>query len=806
MIRVLVILVLATFAVKAEEIVFQKGLAVRAPERPRRAPFHTDAVEALIVKGEWKTPAEGDSLLGTATNEIWRTAIAGADGVFTNRELQGGYLNCAWKSDQDDILILSASGQDVVYVNGEPHAGDPYFNGMLRIPVQVRAGANDFLFRVSRGRVSAKLSTPARPVAFYLGDSTTPDIVRGERAPLWAAVVIVNSSTNELHGLVLSATPVDGKATQNPVPVIPPLGVRKVGFRFDPRWTDATNRLELKLALKSAKHDLLDSASIWLDLKKETDHYKVTFISETDGSVQYYAVAPPNPSPGQPVPKALFLSLHGASVEATSQAAAYQSKPWGAVVAATNRRYYGFDWEDWGRRDALEVLENARARFQPDPHAIYLTGHSMGGHGTWYMGVTYPDKFAAIAPSAGWISWFSYGGAERATNANPLREMVERASNPVDTLALISNTLHYGVYVLHGDADDNVPVSEARTMRRHLEKFHHDFMYHEQPGAGHWWGNQCVDWPPIFDFFARHRRPDDDSVLDINFTTMNPGVSATSHWLTIWEQTHPLERSTVTAHYDPIRHAFEIATTNISRLVLDLTQIAPGKPVEISLDDQELESVHAEKIWLENNSGHWTLSAPPPSAWKSPTRSGPLREAFGNRMMFVYATHGAASENQWAIARARFDAESWWYRGNGSVDVIPDSEFDPFKEPDRGVVIYGNADNNSAWRELLRDCPVQVARGSIRVGSHSFSGDSLACIFCRPRRGSVRASVAVIGGSGLTGMKLTDHVPYLGAGIAYPDCAVFGPEILSEEFAGIKAAGFFGNDWSVNAGDFAWGE
>jgi len=31
------------------------------------------------------------------------------------------------------------------------------------------------------------------------------------------------------------------------------------------------------------------------------------------------------------------------------------------LVAPTNRRPYGYDWEDWGRADALEVLE-AEAR------------------------------------------------------------------------------------------------------------------------------------------------------------------------------------------------------------------------------------------------------------------------------------------------------------------------------------------------------------------------------------------------------------------------------------------------------------
>ena len=49
----------------------------------------------------------------------------------------------------------------------------------------------------------------------------------------------------------------------------------------------------------------------------------------------------------------------------------------------------------------MEVLGIAKKDLRTDPTKTYLTGHSMGGHGTWNVGVHYPDKFAPIAPSAG---------------------------------------------------------------------------------------------------------------------------------------------------------------------------------------------------------------------------------------------------------------------------------------------------------------------------------------------------------------------------------------------------------------------
>ena len=842
-------LALSTTAAPAEppqETVFREGLVIRSVGRYGRNPFHTDPVEALIVKGQWTPPAAGDVIPGPdGSNRAWEVAGAGADGTFTNSPTAastnrarggGGYLYVPCPAAAGEIRILEASGQDAVYVNGAPRVGDPYGLGCLQLPVELRAGTNDFLFQFSRGRVRAKLVTPKSSVMLNLRDLTLPDLIRGDKTATWGAVVVVNCTTNFLKDLALRASCGGGKSVPTALPAIPPLSSRKVGFRIEPHEIAGTNTVTLKLDLarhKSRPDAVLDSQMTALRLRRADEHYKQTFRSEIDGSVQYYAVAPAQPLAKNQPPRALFLSTHGASVEAMGQAASYGSKTWGTVVAPTNRRPYGFDWEDWGRRDAMEVLALAQAKFQTDPHQTYLTGHSMGGHGAWQLGVTFPDRFAAIAPSAGWISFTSYGGADRNTNATAVQKLLQRATTPGDTLALASNYLHQGIYVLHGDADDNVPVTEARTMRERLSQFHRDFMYHEQPGAGHWWGNACVDWPPIFDLFARHKIPADESIFDINFSTANPGISSSSHWVAIEAQQHALAKSVVVIRFDPQQRTFVGTTENVARLALSLNHIRPGGNLTVELDGQKFENLAmnhsapglrkerpgkgeawsarpytdpAQKLWFERVDNNWILAREASPAQKSPRRSGPFKEAFGNHMMFVYATQGTAAENAWAYAKARFDAETWWYRGNGAVDVVPDTGFDAAKETDRGVVLYGNADNNAAWPALLAQSPVQVRRGGVRIGDRSLSGEDFACLFCRPRPGSDVASVAVISGSGLVGLKLTDRVPYFSAGVAYPDCTVFGTDTLAKGSEAVRVTGYFGNDWSVEGGEFAWKE
>jgi hypothetical protein len=385
--------------------------------------------------------------------------------------------------------------------------------------------------------------------------------------------------------------------------------------------------------------------------------------------------------------------------------------------------------------------------------------------------------------------------------------MLDRASLASDTLALCPNYANFGIYVLHGDKDDNVPVDQARTMRKLLGEFHSDFEYYERPGAGHWWGSECCDWAPLTAFLARHELPEQDAVRRIDFVTASPGVSARFHWATIECQTKTYRLSAVHLSYDPEKRRVSGTTENVARLALELPR-TNGKLSEVELDGQKLavdpNAKEAGRVSLARDGSKWSIVAAASPALKGPHRYGTFKDAFRNRFQLVYGTAGSAEENAWALAKARFDAESFWYRGNGAMDVIPDTEFDAAIDRDRNVVLYGNAESNRAWDALLKDSPVQVRRGSVRVGERAERGDDLASLFIRPRPGSDRASVGVVSGTGMVGMRLTDRIPYFVSGVGLPDCTILGAESLTNGASGLRAAGFFGPDWSVANGEFAW--
>jgi hypothetical protein len=53
-------------------------------------------------------------------------------------------------------------------------------------------------------------------------------------------------------------------------------------------------------------------------------------------------------------------------------------------------------------------------------------------------------------------------------------------------------------------------------------------------------------------------------------------------------------------------------------------------------------------------------------------------------------------------------------------------------------------------------------------------------------------------------MKAAFSNNYFVNGTAVPDVTIFDNSVVSNGISGVQCAGFFGNDWSVENGDFAW--
>jgi len=772
-----------------------------AGARGGRSPVRTDLLEKTLVEGTWKAPRAGDALPGDE-KKTWVEVKPQKDGSIQHSGLAGGYALWTWESPETRVMVLEARSHGMVYVNGDPRPGDPYGYGYLALPVSLKKGANQFLFFGGRGAISAKLRAPEGKAEIGQGDATLPDLVVQQPAKVWCGVVVRNNTEQTQASWKIRAKLGDTSST-HAVGSILPCGLFKVPLELDAPGLPA-GEAKLELTLLDGENQLA-KREFTLGVKAPTATRKVTFRSEIDGSVQYFGLVPAAPKKDDPPGKTgLVLSLHGASVEGIGQAACYTPRNWAHIVAPTNRRPYGFDWEDWGRMDAIEVLNLAQKQMGTDPAKTWVTGHSMGGHGTWHLGVTYPDRFAALAPSAGWVSMFSYAGARRPEAKTSVAKMLARATNPSDTLGLVANLTNRGVYVLHGDADDNVPVTQARAMRQQLGNFHPDFAYYERKGVGHWWGNECVDWPPLMRFLQDRNKPDPTTVSDLQFRTFHPGISSKMDWMEILTQKQWGELSEVKLRRDLIKGSIEGSTTNVERLRLHAagwprdTKVSwtiDGKPGQLPNWGPEgvIELVLVDKEWKP------AATIPKGEPRKRPQACGPIKEGFSHRMVYVVGVSGTPAETKANLAKAQFDQETFYYRGNGAIEVTTDLVYlkNPESYKGRNLVLVGNRVNNRAWPKLDSSSPIMVDHGQIDLPNEKrIEGEDKALVFVRPKPGEPERQIVFLGATGTKGMKLLERLSLWVSGSSFPDFLILEPEMLSNGMPGIIGLGYFDSQWN----------
>lgn len=127
-------------------------------------------------------------------------------------------------------------------------------------------------------------------------------------------------------------------------------------------------------------------------------------------------------------------------------------------------------------QDALETLDLVAAEYGADTTRAFVTGHSMGGGGTWYLAHKYPERWAGAAASAG--PFFTDG-----YDFDRLRNM--------------------GILIAQGD-DDPLSLDSQRRLAADLLMRGQGVTYLETPGANH--GNSFgLSLPGIFDFFERQK-------------------------------------------------------------------------------------------------------------------------------------------------------------------------------------------------------------------------------------------------------------------------------------------------------------
>jgi len=135
-------------------------------------------------------------------------------------------------------------------------------------------------------------------------------------------------------------------------------------------------------------------------------------------------------------------------------------------------------WVDPWLIEALNaLLDQTIANYRVDESRVYLTGLSMGGFGTWYLSMAYPEKFAAIAPiCGGGMPWMAF------------------------------RIKDVPVWAFHGAIDPVVPVQRSEEIVEALKKIGGNVKFTVYPETGHDSWTETYNNPELYKWFLEHSK------------------------------------------------------------------------------------------------------------------------------------------------------------------------------------------------------------------------------------------------------------------------------------------------------------
>jgi predicted peptidase len=153
---------------------------------------------------------------------------------------------------------------------------------------------------------------------------------------------------------------------------------------------------------------------------------------------------------------------------------------------------------------ALKALDQTVEEFNGDPQRLYVTGISMGGHGTWYVATRAPGKFAAIVPICGFVN-------VKRPDLPAERKAFVLEDNPFANsadpyVAVASQISKVPTWIFHGGADPVVSPDESRRMFQILKASGFDVKYTEYQGVAHDSWDRAYAEPDLVPWLLSHRR------------------------------------------------------------------------------------------------------------------------------------------------------------------------------------------------------------------------------------------------------------------------------------------------------------
>jgi dienelactone hydrolase len=542
------------------------------------------------------------------------------------------------------------------------------------------------------------------------------------------------------------------------------------------------------------------------------------YRSRVDGSVQPYAVTWPADYGKDPRKKwRLDVVLHGRDAALTEvkflhQHAGNQADPKQNFVRIDifGRGNNAYRWA--GETDVFEAIDAFLAveRFLGrdgllDPARVVLRGFSMGGAGTWQLGLHHPDRWCVLGPGAGFTATHGYLKGI----PDHLPDYQESCLRIYDAVAYAENVFNVPVVAYAGANDPQLQA--ARNIEDRLKPLHIGMKLLIAPGLEHkfppeWQQRAEQAYAPYAgDGAGRNLVP--ERIRWTTYTLRYPSCA----WVEILAMNRHYDQALVDARRNV--NEFTVSTRNVRVLRLSVPDQA-GPAVTLTIDNQELKTrPHlgspgaVPTLYLERKDNRWRAVMPQKLAADRARRlqkvtglQGPIDDAFMESFLCVRGTgkpwHDAVQKHADG-ALDRFQQE-WDKFMRAKLPVKDDVDVTDDDIASRHLILFGDPASNSLIGDALDHLPLQWTDKSLTLADgRSFSSTEHLPILIYPSPFNTGRYLVLNSGHTFRAADFrgTNALLYPRLG----DYAVLklAPTAKDPMGADVAAAGLFDDDWQL---------
>lgn len=498
-------------------------------------------------------------------------------------------------------------------------------------------------------------------------------------------------------------------------------------------WTQAVLDRGLLRASQAAAGDAPWLSQFGFDVVR-------AYRSGIDGSVQPYAVTFPADY-GKDARKKwrIDIVLHGRDSTITEVKFLYQhqgSKPAPKeqdfiridIFGRTNNAYrWAGETDVFEALTAFQTVETMLGREALlDLRRVVLRGFSMGGAGTWHIGLHYPDRWCVMQPGAGFTTTHGY----IPSLPDKLPDYQEKCLRIYDAVDYAENAANIPVVAYSGSED--AQMAAARNIETRLKTLGIPMKHVIAPGLGH-------QFPPewqkkVFDayapFLAKGKDDYPQKVRLVTYTLRYPSCN----WVEILGLNRHYEQAKVEA--DKTDDGFAIKTSNVRSLRLVLIEAEADTERVVKIDGQELKiapyrsAANTLTISLERRGDTWHAVLPQKlivDRLRRPQKvsgmQGPIDDAFVSSFVCVRGTgkpwHEATGKYAEANLR-RFQGE-WDKFLRGDLPVKDDKDVTEEDIAGKNLILFGDPASNSLLAEVIDKLPLKWTKDAIALNGKTYA-------------------------------------------------------------------------------------